>query len=107
MPSQHLNLKLNEDYMDMIKDIAKTLGITNLSKVFGSIPLVLRFSITYTNQELHKLYSSIPPLHPKDLDVLLTSIKNVKIKEYHTKRAENKQKLPKEVIPTKIGDIHK
>ena len=96
MPSEHINIKLNDKYMDMIKEIASTLGIKDLSKVHGAIPMVLRFSITYTHSELEKLYKVIPPLHPDDLNILLLSIKNYKISEYHRLRQKNKEKLPKE-----------
>ncbi len=95
MPSEHINIKLKERYMDMIKEIANTLGIKDLSKVHGAIPLILRFSITYTHSDLKKLYSVIPTLHPDDLNVLLQSIKNYKISEYHRLMWKNKEKLPK------------
>ena len=96
MPSEHINLKLKERYMDMIKDIANTMGIKDLSKVHGAIPLVLRFSITYTHSELKNLYSVIPTLHPDDLHILLQSIKDYKTSEYHKLMLKNKKKLPKE-----------
>lgn len=96
MPSEHINIKLKENYMDMIREIANTLGISDLSKVHGAIPLILRFSITFTHSELKNIYSVIPTLHPDDLNILLQSIKNYKISEYHKLRQKMKEKLPKE-----------
>ena len=80
--------------MDMIRSIAATLNIKDLSHVHGAIPMVIRFSITYTHAELPRIYKVIPTLHPNDLEVLLLSIKNTKTLEYHKLKQKDKEKLP-------------
>lgn len=109
MPSEHINIKLNEKYYNKLKKIGKTLGIKDLSSTYGGIPTIIRFCITYTDQELDKLYKVIPTLHPNDLQVLLLSIKTKKTEHYHKERLEKKKKMAEGVILKNLGkqELHR
>jgi hypothetical protein len=97
--SEHINLKLAEEYMKQIKDIGQGLGIKDISKVYGAIPQILKFSITFTHSELDKISKGIPTLKPRLLDLLLSSIKAKKLLEYQEQRQVSKDKTAKKVIP--------
>lgn len=92
MKSEHINIKLNQMYMRKIKKIAAELGIKDLSSVRGSIPTVIKFSITLAEKTLNDIAKVIPTLHPSDLHILLTSIKNKKTLEYHKEMQDMKAK---------------
>jgi len=90
--SEHINLKLKERYIDMIKDIGFSLGMKDITHHQGAIPLIIRFSITFTQNELKRIYSVIPPLETRDLEILLLSIKNKKILDYQQEKYKTKEK---------------
>ena len=92
MPSEHINLKLSQEYMQQLKEIGYNIGIKDISKVYGAIPTIVKFSITYTNQTIKNTARVIPTLEPRILEVFLTSIKDLKIKEYYEKIKEKKEK---------------
>ena len=95
MPSTHINLKLSSDYMDMIRKIGQGIGITDISKVYGAIPTIVKFSITIADSQIDSASKVIPTLEPRILELFLLSIKNIKTLEYHRSQQKNKEKLPR------------
>lgn len=93
MPSEHINLKLSEEYMQQLKEVGQNIGIKDISKVYGAIPTIVKFSITFTNQTIKKTAEVIPTLEPRILDIFLSSIKDLKTLKYHQEKKEKSKKL--------------
>ncbi len=89
-------ISFSDDYQEKIRKLGIKLGI-DIDKTYGAIPQIVRISINLADKAIDNIGRSIPDLNDKDLDILLSSIKNHKLLEYARQKKENKEKLHKKV----------
>jgi 23S rRNA A1618 N6-methylase RlmF len=85
-----------------VKQMGELLG---LSGTYGEIPKTLKASVTFAKAYLHWLDKVIPDLEPPDLDLLLSSIKRVKIERWKLQAVQKATREALEVIPTDGGKV--
>lgn len=90
-------ISLNDLEIEEVKKLGRLMGIENIHNVYGSIPRILKFGISFSLQTFERIENVIPMLEPATLEILLSAIKKRKVLEYHQKRQEFKQNKKKVV----------
>ncbi len=90
-------IDLNDEYLKDIAEIGRSIGISDISKVRGAIPSVIKFSIKLAKKQAENIEKVIPDLDPRILDFFLSSIKIKKLQKYEAKKKEERKKLLEKV----------
>lgn len=83
--SKKIPISFNNAELRVVESLENTLG---LSGTYGSLPRSVKFSIMFTQNWINQLEKLIPDLNEPDLDILLSSIKRLKIKKYKEEKVQ-------------------
>jgi len=86
-------ISINDKELEDIKEIGRAMGIDDIHNTYGSIPSIIKFSISLAKQTIKDLSDVIPTLDPTTLEILLSSIKRKKLAQYRKEKKEYKQKV--------------
>jgi len=77
-----------------LADVNSLIDLLGLSHTYGAIPKAVKLSITLAKIHLNNMAKVIPGLNGVDLDILLASIKKIKLDQYKANLIQNIEKEP-------------
>lgn len=88
--SKKIPISFNKQDLDNIEVLAK---LFNLDKAYGKIPKTIKVSITFARKYIENFTKIIPDLNDEEMNILLSSIKNIKKSQYIKKQHKKLDKL--------------
>jgi len=85
------NIHFSEQTLEELKELINILGVEG----YGDIPKALKFSVTFTLQELKNQTIVTPDMNDADIDMWFSSIKKLRAKEKQEEIIEKAEKSMK------------